>query len=186
MPQPEFEEQKKKLPESLLQQSSDDSVTIDPDELSSIPYNEQQEKVSPEEQGYDGQKGENQPKPKEGDNEAIRQWYVDQVNSIPEQNEAWRASGMTAVERARKAYDIRHEARMQARGQMNWFYVKLLQARDLMKYGNSDGPTFEQLVAKNEGEGLTGDDAYEAIIDSSARTSETFNKMNNVEEEAPS
>lgn len=45
-----------------------------------------------------------------------------------------------------------------------------IRIRDLRKYGNADGPTFEHLIAKAREKGFTGNDIYEYIIDSSYRT----------------
>jgi hypothetical protein len=49
-------------------------------------------------------------------------------------------------------------------------------ARDLSKYGNPDGPTFEFLVDQLRQAGLTGDEVYDAIITGAYRTSEGVNK----------
>ena len=54
--------------------------------------------------------------------------------------------------------------------------VELLRARDLAKYGNPDGPTFEFLVEQLQNAGLLGDDIYEAIISGAYRTNEGINK----------
>jgi hemophore-related protein len=110
-------------------------------------------------------------------NAEIRQWYNDQVAVIPQLNEGWLQQGLSADERARLAADIRHSARLQARNFMqDKQEVADLQARDLEKYGNPDGPTFEQLVEKNIKDGLQGDAVYEAIISSSNRTSQEYNQ----------
>ena len=107
----------------------------------------------------------------------IRQWYNDQVACIPTLAEQWTAQGLGAEERARRAYDIRHNARLRARAFMrNKDEVKLLQDRDLEKYGNPDGPTFEYLVEKNRNKGLRGDAVYEAIIQSADRTNKAYNR----------
>ena len=68
------------------------------------------------------------------------------------------------------------QARITARAMMSDpAEVKGLQARDLAKYGNPDGPTFEQLLEKNRKKGATGDDVYLGIIDSSQRTNKAAN-----------
>jgi hypothetical protein len=110
-------------------------------------------------------------------NVEIRKWYKAQLATIPEQNEQWIAEGLSAEERARRAYAIRHEARIEARERMpNKMDVAELRARDRAKYGNPDGPTFEYLVERNRKKGLEGDAIYEAIIESSARSNEKVNK----------
>jgi RHS repeat-associated protein len=110
-------------------------------------------------------------------NEEVRKWYLEQTEDIPELNEQWKEGGLSPRERAERAYEIRHNARLQARDMMaNPEEVEQLRARDMEKYGNPDGPTFEDLVAKAGEEGYTGDDRYEYIVDSSYRTDDATNK----------
>ena len=110
-------------------------------------------------------------------NDQIRKWYNEQTATIPVLNAQWTAEGLSAEERARKAHEIRHAARIKAREFMqSKDEVKLLQDRDLQVYGNPDGPTFDQLVAKNQEKGLQGDAVYEAIVGSSNRTNKDYNE----------
>lgn len=110
-------------------------------------------------------------------NAEIRLWYNAQVAVIPALNQQWLKDGLSIETRARKAFDIRHSARLKAREFMpDKREVADLQARDQEKYGNPDGPTFEHLVQKNRDEGLTGDEVYENIIGSANRTNEGYNK----------
>lgn len=110
-------------------------------------------------------------------NAEIRAWYNRQVEVIPALNTQWITEGLSAEARARKAADIRHHARLQARAYMpNKAEVADLQARDQKKYGNPDGPTFESLVDGARGRGLTGDAVYEDIIRSSSRTDAGYNE----------
>ncbi len=110
-------------------------------------------------------------------NAEIRQWYNDQVSVIPELNEQWTKERLGVKERARRAYGIRHDARIEARAMMqNKKEVEKLRKRDLKKYGNPDGPTFEYLVEKNRKKGLEGDEIYEGIISSSSRTNSKYNE----------
>jgi len=53
--------------------------------------------------------------------------------------------------------------------------VELLRERDMTKYGNPDGPTFEFLVERLRDAGLEGEAAYEVIIDESYRTNVELN-----------
>jgi hypothetical protein len=109
-------------------------------------------------------------------NEQIRQWYNDQVSVIPALNRQWLKDGLSAEERAHRAQDIRHAARIKARELMaNKQEVADLQARDREKYGNPDGPGFDQLVRMNRNKGLDGDAVYEEIIKSASRTSKDYN-----------
>lgn len=106
----------------------------------------------------------------------IRIWYNYQVVAISKLNEKWKADGMSLKARAEKAFGTRHAARVNARFMMqNQDEVKGLQARDMKKYGNPDGPTFEYLVGKSTKKGLSKEEAYEGIIKSSSRTSPVYN-----------
>lgn len=105
-------------------------------------------------------------------NAEIRLWYRERVATIPELNREWITQGLSARERAEKAWRIRHEARLIARSMMtDVVEVELLRARDVAKYGNPDGPTFEFPVERFEDAGHEGDAVYEAIIERSYRTS---------------
>ena len=116
-----------------------------------------------------------------GTNEEIRIWYNAQSGMVPELNKVWKNNGMSAEERAKKAFEIRHLARLKARSVMkDNKEVRELQKRDKEKYGNPDGPTFESLVKKAKDSGLDGDEVYESIIDSSSRTDETYNRKNGI------
>lgn len=106
----------------------------------------------------------------------IRLWYNYQVVAIGVINEKWIKDGLDLKTRALKAYTLRHEARVNARFMMpNKTAVKMLQARDQQKYGNPDGPTFEYLLKKNTDKGLSLEEAYQSIIESSSRTDSKYN-----------
>lgn len=108
----------------------------------------------------------------------IRVWYNYQVVAIPVINNRWIENELSLKDRAERAYRLRHNARINARFMMSSaIEMKALQARDMLKYGNPDGPTFEYLVAKNVNAGLTEQQAYEKIITSSARTDNSYNEM---------
>ncbi|MGW4720210.1 hypothetical protein [Nocardia sp. NPDC004260] len=110
-------------------------------------------------------------------NVEVRRWYKDQVAKIPALDERWSRQGVSVEERARRAAEIRHAARLRARAMMsNPNEVRALRARDLHVYGNPDGPTFDHLVRKAHAAGRTGDDAYTYIIGSSSRTNAEVNK----------
>lgn len=100
----------------------------------------------------------------------IRIWYNFQIVAIKQLNERWKEEGLSVVERAKKAFDMRHQARLNGRYMMeDKFEVAALRDRDNKKYGNPEGPTFEHMVAFGRENGLTGDRVYEGIIESSAR-----------------
>lgn len=110
-------------------------------------------------------------------NAEVRQWYNDQVSAIPDLNSRWSDAGVPLEERAQMAAEIRHDARIQARGMMaDPIEVEQLRARDLQVYGSPDGPTFSQLVEKAGKKGLFGDEIYDYIIGSSNRTNAEVNK----------
>ena len=110
-------------------------------------------------------------------NQQVRQWYLIQISKIPVLNEAWVLDGISAERRARRAWRIRHDARLRAREMMeNPQEVKLLQDRDTKLYGDPDGPTFDYLVEKASNLGLNDDKIYEAIINGSYSTNEEVNK----------
>ena len=109
-------------------------------------------------------------------NAEIRLWYNHQVVIIPTLTDQLIHEGANAKERAKLAYAIRHRARIYARLLMpDKEEVEMLRKRDMEKYGNPDGPTFEYLVEKNQQKGLKGDAIYEAIVESSSRTSAKYN-----------
>ena len=112
------------------------------------------------------------------DNQSIREWYNKQVDPdrITELNKNWEKQGLSCEERAKRTFDIRHDARIKARGFMeNPEEVANLRARDLQKYGNPDGPTFKQEVDKYAARGLEGDDVYHSIIKGASRTDAATN-----------
>ena len=110
-------------------------------------------------------------------NAEIRQWYMDQVAPIPDLNRQWLAEGLSAGERAAKAWSIRHTARLDARAMMgDPTEVELLRARDMALYGNVDGPPFEFLVEQGRQEGLEEQAVYEAIFEGAYRTNVGINR----------
>jgi len=110
-------------------------------------------------------------------NAEIRQWYLEPVASIPELNQQWLAVGLSARERAERAWHIRHTARLEARDMMaDPTEVELLRARDTALYGSPDGPTFAFLVEQGRRAGLTEEAIYEAIIAGAYRTNVGFNR----------
>lgn len=107
----------------------------------------------------------------------IRGLYVCRALSIGAEDAAWVAEGLDAQTRARRAFQIRHDARMIARAMMaDPAAVAALRARDQERYGHPDGPTWEWLVAKNQEKGLSGDAVYEAIVASAQVTNDAVNR----------
>lgn len=110
-------------------------------------------------------------------NAEIRKWYLTEVAVIHELNKQWLPQGLSANKRAKKAWRIRHEARLAARAMMaDPEEVEMLEVSDTIEYGGPDGPTFEFLVRKCREAGLKGNAVYEAIIEGSYRTNKGINK----------
>jgi len=110
-------------------------------------------------------------------NRQVRAWYLDTLSGIAELDREWQAKGASIRLRALAAWNIRHKARLRARTLMaNPEEVELLEARDLLKYGNRFGPSFDSLFEQLKKAGLDDDAIYEAIIKGSYRTSTGINK----------
>jgi hypothetical protein len=110
-------------------------------------------------------------------NREIREWYFEQVARIPILNDQWIEEGLSVQVRAYRAWEIRHNSRLRVRTMMGKErQIHLLKKRDLAKYGNPDGPTFDSLVENNEKLGLVGAEVYEAIIVSSMNLNIGVNK----------
>ncbi|WP_239576374.1 hypothetical protein [Archangium primigenium] len=110
-------------------------------------------------------------------NAEIREYYLQLAGSVDTSDAQWKQQGLSPEERARRAYEVRHNARVTTRAMMgDPREVEDLRARDREKYGNPDGPTFAQLVENQRKKGLEGDAVYEAIVDSAQRTHKETNE----------
>lgn len=111
-------------------------------------------------------------------NAEIRAHYLVLVAAIEPANAHWRLDGISAEERAHRAFQMRHDARVTCRAMMSDAgEVAALEQRDQAKYGHPDGPRFEELVAHERAKGLTGDAVFEAIVASAQRTNSAVNEM---------
>jgi hypothetical protein len=116
-------------------------------------------------------------------NNAVRGWYKDQIKRIAALNDTWIHEMIPLEERARRAYEIRKQARLAAREQMaSSGDVAALNVRDIEVYGDSDGPSFEAMVAEKMAKGLTREAALESIIDSSRRSNQAYDRKHGAEE----
>ncbi|MBM7113883.1 hypothetical protein I3V78_10025 [Archangium primigenium] len=107
----------------------------------------------------------------------MREYYLQLAGSVDTSDAQWKQQGLSPEERARRAYEVRHNARVTTRAMMgDPREVEDLRARDREKYGNPDGPTFAQLVENQRKKGLEGDAVYEAIVDSAQRTHKETNE----------
>lgn len=110
-------------------------------------------------------------------NKEIRQWYIEEVSTIPRLDQQWLQQGIAIEERAIRAWQIRHDARIRAREMMEKpDEVELLRQRDIKFYGSPDGPSFEYLVKRAIARGLQGKEIYQSIVNSSSLTDEQVNK----------
>jgi hypothetical protein len=96
--------------------------------------------------------------------ERARLRYLEALKEIAKKNEQWLREGKTAKWRAREAHRLRHEARLRARAETLLEKVREAEAMDKKRYGNKDGPTFEQVVEKAKSKGLKGDAVYEESV----------------------
>lgn len=110
-------------------------------------------------------------------NREVRAFYRALAGQVPARDLRWRAEGLSAEARARRAYEHRRNARLTARAMMkSRRAVRALERRDLVKYGNKDGPTFEFLVESAKKKGLTGDAVFEAIVAGARRTNQRVDR----------
>lgn len=100
----------------------------------------------------------------------IHIWYNFQLVAIKKLNERWVKQGISLIERAERAFFIRREAKLNARYMMqDRFEVAALRDNDSKNYGDPNGPSFADLVAKAEEQGFSGSEIYENIIDNTAK-----------------
>jgi hypothetical protein len=111
-------------------------------------------------------------------NERVRAWYLQVVSKIAELSLKWTEQDYALEERSRRVWQLRRDARLQARAMMeNPSEVEQLRARDLQIYGNPDGPTFDQLVEAHRLKGCSGDEAFERIIKGAQTTNTGVNEQ---------
>ncbi len=111
-------------------------------------------------------------------NAEIRAHYLVLVAAIGPANAAWKRDDVPAEERAHRAFQTRHDARVTCRAMMSSPRdVASLEQRDQEKYGHPDGPRFEELVERERAHGLTGDAVFDAVVESAQRTNSAVNEM---------
>lgn len=94
----------------------------------------------------------------------IRETYLCRLQQIGAENAGWVKAGADASTRARRAWQMGHDALLTARAMTADAELAARQARDQERYGSPDGPTFEWLVQRETDEGLSGDARYEAVV----------------------
>jgi hypothetical protein len=113
-------------------------------------------------------------------NEEIRKQYNQQISEgisklkadIKRQN---RSPNMSD---AKKAYDIRHQAKINERAKMKVGEAMILRARDMRVYGHPNGPNFQQVVQKEQRKGKG--DIARSIINSAERTNKKWNNSKSI------
>jgi hypothetical protein len=111
-------------------------------------------------------------------NAEIRAHYLVLVAAIGPANAGWKRDSVSAEERAHRAFQMRHDARITCRAMMSDAReLAALEQRDQEKYGHPDGPRFDELVAHEKARGLSGDAVFEAIVESAQRTNSAVNEM---------
>ena len=109
-------------------------------------------------------------------NAEAREWYRSEIQRLRELISNWNDTGASVESQARRAHQLRRQARLEARLKMDdRETVDLIARRDKKKYGDSEGPTFAWLVRANLDAGRTEKQAYGQIIDSSTRLSDDGN-----------
>ena len=99
-------------------------------------------------------------------NVEARKWYLEQEKRIADMID----KNLSIEEQAKQAFDLRNQFRTQAR--------ELMADRKLAEslYKTDPNRTWEEIVQRQIDKGLTGDDIYKEIIDSSQRSRKTVNK----------
>ncbi|WP_418957927.1 hypothetical protein [Streptomyces tritici] len=92
-----------------------------------------------------------------------RMRYHDLLEDMHRTEAAMREAGATDEEIARELVDMRNQAKAITRAGMTPEEVRILEARNMAKYGNPLGPTADQLHAKYG--------TWQQVIDASMRTS---------------
>ncbi|MGW0686137.1 hypothetical protein ACWD2L_22530 [Streptomyces sp. NPDC002754] len=93
----------------------------------------------------------------------IRMRYLDLIGDMDHVRCTMRADGRSPEEIARRLVDMRNDAKEITRAGMTPEEVRVLEARNMVKYGNPLGPTADQLHAKYG--------SWEKVADAATRTS---------------
>ena len=111
-------------------------------------------------------KGEGGLEPGTLSNVDARKWYLEQEAKIPDLID----DSLPLEQQARQAFELRNQYRMQAR--------ELMSDRQLAEslYATDPNLTWEQIIQKQIDKGLSGDDIYKAIIESSQRSRTSVNQ----------
>ena len=111
-------------------------------------------------------------------NKEIRGWYCEQLAREKQLDaELAKCVELGLEERARRAHRIRNCLKHEARELMTRRDVKTVEARNIKKYGNPLGPTFDELVERGTRKDLPKRALYELIIKRAFEPGSAFNKL---------
>lgn len=99
----------------------------------------------------------------------IRTYYAAVGDDLRTIDRHLEEAGWSLESRARKALEIRRNARKVARAMLDDGESAALAAEDLARFGSKDGPTFDHLVAEARARGRTGDQIYADVLASAKR-----------------
>ncbi len=109
-------------------------------------------------------------------NKMIRVWYDRMSLSVEQDRGKW--AGQALELQARRAWSIRHLARMLARLRMpDPDQVAELQRRDERDCGSPHGPTFDWLMRKAHDLGCSDEQAFKVIVETASKPNEEVNRQ---------
>ncbi|MGL6234816.1 MAG: hypothetical protein ACRC20_05680 [Segniliparus sp.] len=113
------------------------------------------------------------------DDTETRTVYLRGEGQVAALNEQWKQEGLSAEERARRTFDLRNSLRTYCRDLM------VDQAARAKLDEGSPNMTWEQMMQKEAAKGNTGDNAYEQIAQSAARSRDSVNKSLGIDPNNP-
>jgi hypothetical protein len=116
--------------------------------------------------------GFNSDKPRLLASEQARRWYKEYINTGIEfvKNNY---GGQSLENQAKLAFAVRHGARVEARDLMdNSLTWCIAHVRDLASYGNVDGPSFNSLIDQHRKNGLSSEQAFQKVLETSTKTNQ--------------
>lgn len=163
-------------PKAASELSSKDLwVHYNPQTTTKIPVSAQDRDIAGKASGYGGviqrcgnseEDVKDEPKPASLDTKQARIWYLKHEAMIP----ALIDRSLTLEEQARRAFDLRNQFRTRAR--------ELMSDREKVRELNKNEPnlTWDELIRQKIDKGLSGDDIYKSIIESSQHSRKSVNQ----------
>ncbi|MEL6498013.1 MAG: transglutaminase domain-containing protein [Planctomycetota bacterium] len=107
----------------------------------------------------------------------VRASYKRSLAEIQNEVVQMQNSGASLQTQARYVHHRRNALKMRAQEELGLIDRSAARARNRVKYGNPEGPTFEQMLTKARDDyGLVGDDAYRFVIGSGQRSNTGINR----------